>query len=98
VRSLPPSLLLRLQAEEIPTYSPSTLQEDQEEEEMSVRECPECKVTMDTVTEQGICIDRCRICHGVFLDKGELEHLRMAATKSEGGFDFGSFVLGGLLF
>jgi Zn-finger nucleic acid-binding protein len=53
---------------------------------------------MDTVTEQGICIDRCRICHGVFLDKGELEHLRMAATKSEGGFDFGSFVLGGLLF
>jgi len=38
--------------------------------------CPKCKkVEMEKKRYQGVEIDRCPVCQGIFLDKGELEHL-----------------------
>ena len=38
-------------------------------------QCPVCYVSMRVVVEEGIEIDVCPICHGVWLDAGELESL-----------------------
>ena len=38
-------------------------------------ECPKCHAPMRTYERNGIHIDQCTECRGVFLDRGELEHL-----------------------
>ncbi len=37
--------------------------------------CPKCGGEMRRSTRNGITIDQCRKCHGIFLDRGELEQL-----------------------
>ncbi|MEY4962458.1 MAG: hypothetical protein RLZZ249_1155 [Actinomycetota bacterium] len=37
--------------------------------------CPKCGAGMRTYERNGIHIDQCSSCRGVFLDRGELEHL-----------------------
>jgi Zn-finger nucleic acid-binding protein len=37
--------------------------------------CPSCGAEMQTVVREGIEIERCASCRGVFLDRGELEKL-----------------------
>jgi len=37
--------------------------------------CPKCKAAMRTYERNGIVIDQCTSCHGIFLDRGELERL-----------------------
>jgi Zn-finger nucleic acid-binding protein len=37
--------------------------------------CPKCKSPMRTSMRNGITIEQCRKCHGIFLDRGELEQL-----------------------
>ncbi|BDP99857.1 zf-TFIIB domain-containing protein [Aquiluna sp. KACHI24] len=37
--------------------------------------CPKCGAGMRTYEINGIHIDQCTSCRGVFLDRGELEHL-----------------------
>ncbi|MEI7577902.1 MAG: zf-TFIIB domain-containing protein [Armatimonadota bacterium] len=37
--------------------------------------CPKCTEVMMIVERQGIHIDYCQRCHGVFLDRGELEKM-----------------------
>lgn len=37
--------------------------------------CPKCTASMRTYERNGIQIDQCTGCKGVFLDRGELEHL-----------------------
>jgi Zn-finger nucleic acid-binding protein len=37
--------------------------------------CPKCQGSMRRYERSGIQIDQCRECRGVFLDRGELEHL-----------------------
>jgi len=37
--------------------------------------CPKCKAPMRTYERNGIVIDQCTGCHGIFLDRGELERL-----------------------
>jgi Zn-finger nucleic acid-binding protein len=37
--------------------------------------CPKCKAPMRTYERNGIVIDQCTSCHGIFLDRGELERL-----------------------
>ena len=38
-------------------------------------ECPKCQGSMRTYERNGIHVDQCTECRGVFLDRGELEHL-----------------------
>lgn len=35
--------------------------------------CPKCSGSLEGYTFQGVALDRCNACEGVWLDKGELE-------------------------
>ncbi|HEY5880784.1 MAG TPA: zf-TFIIB domain-containing protein [Nakamurella sp.] len=37
--------------------------------------CPKCQGKMRSVERSGVVADVCKQCRGVFLDRGELEHL-----------------------
>ncbi len=37
--------------------------------------CPKCGAEMRTHQRNGVTIEQCRKCHGIFLDRGELEQL-----------------------
>jgi Zn-finger nucleic acid-binding protein len=42
---------------------------------MSDFSCPKCHAPMRTHRRNGVTIEQCTECHGVFLDRGELEQL-----------------------
>src|SRR3954451_10516139 len=44
--------------------------------------CPKCQNSMRTVDRQGIHIDQCDGCRGIFLDRGELESILQAEQRS----------------
>jgi DNA repair exonuclease SbcCD ATPase subunit len=43
--------------------------------------CPKCGTRLDAVLHHGVTVDECPSCHGVWLDKGELE--RVAAREHD---------------
>jgi Zn-finger nucleic acid-binding protein len=43
--------------------------------------CPKCQSEMRTYERNGIHVDQCTECRGVYLDRGELEHLIAAETQ-----------------
>ncbi|MFI5562196.1 zf-TFIIB domain-containing protein [Amycolatopsis japonica] len=47
--------------------------------------CPKCQNAMKTVDKNGIHIDQCQGCRGIFLDRGELEAITNAETSYYGG-------------
>jgi Zn-finger nucleic acid-binding protein len=49
--------------------------ENDEGDRSKGRICPACGAELHTVVRQGVEIDRCPACHGVWLDRGELEKL-----------------------
>ncbi len=51
--------------------------------------CPKCKGPMRTHKRNGVSIEQCRKCHGIFLDRGELEQL-IGAESSFLGREVGS--------
>lgn len=55
---------------------------------MSVLTCPVCQGAMREVNREGILIDVCTQCRGVWLDRGELEKLAgiMGRGVQSGGF------------
>ncbi|MFN8075811.1 MAG: zf-TFIIB domain-containing protein [Kineosporiaceae bacterium] len=42
---------------------------------MSTLQCPKCHAAMNTYERNGVHVDQCTGCRGVFLDHGELEQL-----------------------
>lgn len=40
-------------------------------------QCPKCQNGMDEVTHEGITIDRCSHCRGLWFDEDEAHHLKM---------------------
>jgi ribosomal protein L37AE/L43A len=54
-------------------------QRDEEErgkkEEAPAVHCPKCEGSLKAVSYEGVQIDRCEKCNGVWLDAGELERL-----------------------
>jgi Zn-finger nucleic acid-binding protein len=44
--------------------------------------CPKCQGEMRSYERNGIHVDQCTECRGLFLDRGELEHL----VQAEGSF------------
>jgi uncharacterized protein len=50
--------------------------------------CPKCEGIMRTYARNGITIDQCTACHGIFLDRGELERLISAESSYLGGSPF----------
>ncbi|NQW73699.1 MAG: zf-TFIIB domain-containing protein [Actinobacteria bacterium] len=43
--------------------------------------CPKCQADMRTYERNGIHVDQCTECRGVYLDRGELEHLITAEAQ-----------------
>jgi Zn-finger nucleic acid-binding protein len=48
---------------------------------INVLVCPKCGAPMRAYERNGITIDQCTECRGIFLDRGELEHLLGAEEK-----------------
>jgi len=46
--------------------------------------CPKCRGEMRSYERNGVTIDQCTECRGVFLDRGELERLIDAEAAYEG--------------
>lgn len=58
-------------------------------ERESVEQCPKCQARLDAVNYDygsGIIIDVCPNGHGIWLDSGELEHLKIYKSESEDKF------------
>jgi Zn-finger nucleic acid-binding protein len=47
--------------------------------------CPKCQGTMRTYERNGVHVDQCSDCRGIFLDRGELERLVDAESAWHGG-------------
>lgn len=47
--------------------------------------CPKCGGDMRTYERNGVDIDQCTECRGIFLDRGELERLTDAESRYYGG-------------
>ena len=61
------------------------LRQEREAREAAPRiACPKCGAGLEELTHEGVTIDRCPACGGVYLDKGELE--RVMAKREPGGF------------
>lgn len=60
---------------EFPRYQPGQYSEP------GALTCPKCGVAMRTYERNGIHIEQCQGCRGVFLDFGELEHLTQLETR-----------------
>lgn len=50
-------------------------EEQQGEARKSAVNCLKCDGTLEEITHEGVQIDRCNKCHGIWLDAGELERL-----------------------
>ena len=50
---------------------------------MSVLTCPVCQGSMREISNNGVLIDTCTQCRGVWLDRGELEKLASVVTRPE---------------
>ena len=48
---------------------------------MTEMTCPKCHGSMRTYERNGVHIEQCTECRGIFLDKGELEHLAAAEAR-----------------
>lgn len=48
---------------------------------MSEYVCPKCRAAMHAYERNGITIEQCTDCRGIFLDRGELEHLLAAEAR-----------------
>jgi len=48
---------------------------------MTTLTCPKCHGTLRTYERNGVTLDQCGDCRGIFLDRGELEHLIDAEAK-----------------
>jgi hypothetical protein len=49
--------------------------------------CPKCHGTMRTYERNGVHVDQCAECRGIFLDRGELDRLIDAENAWHGGDD-----------
>lgn len=48
--------------------------------------CPVCNVALTMTDRQGVEIDYCPKCRGVWLDRGELDKIIERSSVSEGGY------------
>ena len=54
-----------------------------EEAAAAAPKCPRCATALTEIEHEGLKVERCSNCHGVWLDAGELEQL---TRREEGGW------------
>jgi len=62
-----------------------TAEEKQRLKDLHYMRCPKCGHELLEEAHQGVLIDRCAVCHGLWLDAGELDQL-VAQGRKEGFF------------
>ena len=60
--------------------------EARKKKELHWMKCPKCGSDLQAVTIEDIKIDKCPLCEGVFLDRGELEELMLKKQGESRGF------------
>ena len=80
---------LRLELErqreaEIRRAERESAEEKERLKELHFMRCPKCGHELLEEDYQGVKIDRCALCRGIWLDPGELEQLAEASRKKEG--------------
>lgn len=50
-------------------------------------DCPLCKIPMREMTKSGVLIDVCPRCHGVWLDRGEMEKIVASGKEAVRDYD-----------
>ena len=58
----------------------------QKQKEAHWMKCPKCGSDLDEINYQGVMIDRCNECKGIWLDSGELELLTEGRAQLTKGF------------
>ena len=58
----------------------------QKQKEAHWMKCPKCGSDLDEINYQGVMIDRCNGCKGIWLDSGELELLTEGRAQLTKGF------------
>jgi Zn-finger nucleic acid-binding protein len=72
---------------------PQSSNQEDEMADATILTCPKCRGEMRTYERNGILIDQCEECRGIFLDRGELEQLLDAergnarGDEREDGYD-----------
>jgi uncharacterized protein len=64
---------------------PLTVCKEEKGIEMAIRTCPHCYAGMQRCIRDGVVMDLCIQCGGIFLDGGELEYLIAASTPDARG-------------
>ena len=59
---------------------------DQQHAKPHWMKCPKCGSQLEEVNYDGVMIDRCTQCMGIWLDKGELELLTQGQSQLSKGF------------
>jgi hypothetical protein len=54
--------------------------------ELHYMKCPKCGHDLEEETVEGIAVDRCTFCEGIYLDAGELDQLFMRKADEGRGF------------
>ena len=54
--------------------------------ELHFMRCPKCGHEMKEQPLEGVVVDRCTFCEGIYLDAGELERLVTRSTEERRGF------------
>jgi PAT family beta-lactamase induction signal transducer AmpG len=54
--------------------------------------CPKCRADMDQVVQDGVEVDRCMLCNGIWFDAGEIEQLK--TKKAAAAIDTGDAATG----
>jgi Zn-finger nucleic acid-binding protein len=74
--SLPLSLVARFSSRDLfATYRADQAGVRPVDHSMAQLSCPKCDAPLRRFERSGVVIERCTHCRGVFLDRGELEHL-----------------------
>ena len=74
--------LLRRRAEE--AQAKMQAEERERERKLHHMKCPKCGMSLEEIAFGDVHVDKCFSCEGLWLDQGELEHIR---GKEAGFFD-----------
>lgn len=83
-RALEEDYFRRKEQEAIERMRARRAAQEKEQAQAAAIHCPKCEGTLAEMVHEGVVIDRCDKCNGVWLDAGELEQL----TEGEEGGGF----------
>lgn len=62
------------------------IEEEKRQKELHYMHCPKCGHQLSCIEVEGIILDKCEKCEGLWFDKGELEQLRKREEEHKKNF------------